>query len=124
MDGAGTDFNSIADMEDWLNTRLAVLRKSIDLSSYPLVLCHMNICRRNMILEEHNTIYLLDRGSTWLYPRIFDIASLSFMNPYNEPHEKPLRGAVTTLLGLMEEENISEALTSGSCCGLEMDIVS
>jgi len=103
-DGAKTTFNSIADMEVWLNKRLAIQDKSIDLTSHPLVLCHMDLCRRNMILEEDGTICLVDWGFAGLYPRFFEIASLSYLNPYDEPYEKPLIQATEELIGITEEE--------------------
>jgi len=103
-DGARATFTSVADMEAWLNKRLSLRNKSINLSSYPLVLCHMDLCRRNMVLEENNTICLLDWGFAGLYPRFFEIASLSCLNPYEEPYEKPLLEAIATLLGLTGDE--------------------
>jgi aminoglycoside phosphotransferase len=103
-DGARAAFAGVADMEAWLNKRLSLRNKSINLSSYPLVLCHMDLCRRNMVLEENNTICLLDWGFAGLYPRFFEIASLSCLNPYDEPYEKPLLEAIATLLGLTGEE--------------------
>ena len=102
--GARTTFTCVAEMEAWFNKRLALRNKSIDLCSHPLVLCHMDLCRRNMILEENNTICLLDWGFAELYPRFFEITSLSCINPYDEPYEKPLLQATDTLLGLTVEE--------------------
>jgi thiamine kinase-like enzyme len=109
-DGARRSFASVADFEAWLNTRLALRNKSIDLSSQPLVLCHMDLCRRNMILEENDSICLLDWGCAGMYPRYFEIATLSWLNPYDEPYEKPLLQATTALLGLTAKEKDSIAL--------------
>lgn len=109
-DGARTTFTSVADLEAWLNKRLAVRDKSIDLDSHPLVLCHMDLCRRNMILEKDNTICLVDWGFSGLYPRFFEVTSLSFFNFYDEPYEKPLIQATSDLLGLTAEEKDSIAL--------------
>jgi Ser/Thr protein kinase RdoA (MazF antagonist) len=101
---ANTTFTCVADMEAWLNKRLSVRNLSIDLRSHPLVLCHMDLCRRNMILEKNNMICLVDWGFAGLYPRFFELASLSCINPYDEPYEKPLLQAIETLLGLTAEE--------------------
>ena len=106
-DGAKTTFTCAADMEAWLNKRLSLQNKSIDLGSDPLVLCHMDLCRRNMILEKNNTICLLDWGFAGLYPRFFEIASLSWLNPYDETYEKPLLQTTSMLLGLTVEEKHS-----------------
>ncbi|KAJ8068360.1 hypothetical protein OCU04_003922 [Sclerotinia nivalis] len=103
-DGARTTFTCVADMEAWLNKRLAIQDKSIDLSSHPLVLCHMDLCRRNMILKEDNTISLLDWGCSGFYPRYFEFATLSFMMPYDENYETPLIQATATLLDWTEDE--------------------
>lgn len=109
-DGAKTTFTCVADLEVWLNKRLVLRDKSIDLSSHPLVLCHMDLCRRNMILEEDNTICLVDWGSAGMYPRYFEVATLSWLNPYDEPYEKPLLERVISLLGLTAEEKDAMAL--------------
>lgn len=103
-DGARTTFTCVADMEAWLNKRLAIRDKSIDISSHPLVLCHMDLCRRNMILKGDNTISLLDWGCSGFYPRYFEFATLSFMMPYDESYETPLIKATATLLDWTEDE--------------------
>ena len=104
-DGTRTVFNSTTDMSHWLNKRLILRNKSIDLTSYPLVLCHMDLCRRNMILmEDGKSICLVDWGHAGLFPRFFELATLSCLNPYDEPYEKPLLEATEELIGLKEEE--------------------
>lgn len=106
-DGVRKPFGSITDLNDWLNRRL-ILRKqneSVDFSSYLLVLCHMDLCRRNMILgEDGKSIYLLDWGHAGFFPRFYEVATLSCLNPYDEEYEKPLIGAVESLLQLTDEE--------------------
>ncbi|KAM0161259.1 hypothetical protein ACHAPG_002462 [Botrytis cinerea] len=102
--GAGTTFTSTSDLEDWLNKRLAIRGKSIDLTSHPLVLCHMDLCRRNMILRDDNTISLVDWGCSGLYPRYFEFASLSFMMPYDGSYEKPLIQATATLMSWTDDD--------------------
>ncbi|KAL5348818.1 hypothetical protein ACLOAV_006240 [Pseudogymnoascus australis] len=77
-DGARTAFNSVSDMNRWLNRRLIIRDESIDLTPHPLVLCHMDLCRRNMILRE-------DNQSICLY-------------------QNPLLQATEELLSLREEE--------------------
>nr|KMM64155.1 hypothetical protein CPAG_00507 [Coccidioides posadasii RMSCC 3488] len=47
-------FHSIDEMNHWLNKRLQLINKEIDLRLYPLVLCHLDICRRNIKLMEDN----------------------------------------------------------------------
>lgn len=59
-DGVHNPFTSLTDLNDWINRRI-ILRKmneSVDLSPYLLVLCHMDLCRRNMILSEDGSQYI------------------------------------------------------------------
>lgn len=72
-------------MNDWLNNRLILRDKYIDLTPYPLpVLCHMDLCCRNMIsMEDGKTIYLVDWGHARLFLRFIELASLSCLNPYD-----------------------------------------
>lgn len=102
--GANATFTCISDLNDWLNKRLALRDMSIDLGGYPLVLCHLDLCRRNMILKDDNTISLVDWGCAGLYPRFYEVTTFSCLSPYDEPYEDPLIEATTTLLGLTEEE--------------------
>ncbi|KAF3491811.1 uncharacterized protein GIQ15_01328 [Arthroderma uncinatum] len=61
-DGAKTEFSSLVDVNAWINRRIELLEKTVDLTAYPLVLCHMDLCRRNIILMEDKSICLLDWG--------------------------------------------------------------
>ncbi|KFY61772.1 hypothetical protein V496_04898 [Pseudogymnoascus sp. VKM F-4515 (FW-2607)] len=104
-DGARTAFSSVSDMNRWLNRRLIIRDESIDLTPHPLVLCHMDLCRRNMILGEDNqSICLVDWAHAGLFPRFFEVATLSFLNPFDAQYQKPLLQATEELLGLTEEE--------------------
>lgn len=78
------------DMNKWLNRRLALRDESIDLTPHPLVLCHMDLCRRNMILKEDNqSICLLDLAHAGLFPRFFEVATISCLNPFDAQYQKP-----------------------------------
>lgn len=105
-DGVRKPFDSIIALNDWINRRI-ILRKqneSVDFSSYPLVLCHMDLCRRNMILNDDGNVYLLDWGHAGFFPRFYEVATLSCLNPYDEDYEKPLIEAVESLLRMTEDE--------------------
>lgn len=52
--GANIEFDSIEDLNTYMNKRLEIRNDSIDLSPYPLVLCHLDLCRRNMITMENS----------------------------------------------------------------------
>ncbi|PGH03988.1 hypothetical protein AJ79_07221 [Helicocarpus griseus UAMH5409] len=94
--GAKRVFHSVSDMNSWLNERLEVIGRSIDLSPcYPLVLCHGDLVRRNIIVMEDDDgdeegkgaggfdgrrIALVDWGHAALLPRVFEIAAMSCYN--------------------------------------------
>ncbi|PGH07929.1 hypothetical protein AJ79_06137 [Helicocarpus griseus UAMH5409] len=46
---------SAEDMNRWLNKRLQLINKTIDLRPYPLVFCHLDLCRRNIKLMEDSS---------------------------------------------------------------------
>ncbi|OCL01530.1 hypothetical protein AOQ84DRAFT_393597 [Glonium stellatum] len=102
--GTCTIFRSIEDMNTWLNKRLALHGKSIDLTSQRLVFCHLDLCRRNMIMLRDRSIGLIDFGHAGFFPRFFEIVSLEYLNPYDPNYTGPLRAAATQQLHLNEEE--------------------
>lgn len=53
-------FHFVDDMNRWLNKRLRLIDKLIDLRPYPLALCHLGLCRRNVKITEDGTVALLD----------------------------------------------------------------
>lgn len=122
-DGSMTTFASIADLNAYMNKRLDRRNEflnrrllldcndSIDLTPYPLVLCHGDICRRNMILESDGSLCLVDWGFSGLYPRFFELASISCVLPYDAAFEKPLTSEFEKLLGLTDQEKHDMQLT-------------
>lgn len=103
-DGADVTFASVSDFNAYLNKRLAIQKKSIGLSDYPLVLCHLDLGWRNVILEADDTISLVNWNNAGLYPRFFEVKTLSYVNYRCGLFDVPLEEAITTLLGLTEEE--------------------
>lgn len=65
--GARTTFKSVEDMD----SRLQHLNSNIDLMPHPLVLCHSDICPRNIILADDGSICFLDWAYSGFYPRFF-----------------------------------------------------
>lgn len=57
-------FGSVDDMNRWLIKRPKLIDKSIDLRPYPLVLCLLHLCRRNIKPMEDKSICLLGWGHT------------------------------------------------------------
>lgn len=106
-DGADVTFASISGFNAYLNRRLAVYQKSIDLSGCPLVLCHMDLAPRHFILQDDGTISLVNWNDAGLYPRVFEVRVLSYLqSPWYGTPEKPIlvQEIVATLLGLTGEE--------------------
>lgn len=64
-----------------MTKRLQRGNSSIDLASYPLILSHGDVCRRNMILESDGSLCLLDWGYSGLSPHYFELATLSCVMP-------------------------------------------
>lgn len=102
--GAETIFHSVDDLNASLNKRLLIRNLSIDLSPYPLVLCHMDLCRRNMMLNDNKAICLLEWGHAGLLPRFFKYATIACLNPYDKLYENPLLRTMEQIVGLTEEE--------------------
>ncbi|KAL2862227.1 kinase-like domain-containing protein [Aspergillus lucknowensis] len=111
-DGAKAPFTSIRDMNAYMNKRLEYRNDTIDLSPYPLVLCHGDICRRNIILEDDGSICLVDWGYAGFYPRFFEVLSMSHVNPYDAAFEEPVKQEVTKALNLTVEEEHDMKLMS------------
>lgn len=78
--GTRAIFRSVDDMNRWLNKRLQLIDETIDLRPYPLVLCHLDLCRRNIKVMDDNTISLLDWGHAGFFPRFFEAAAVSCIN--------------------------------------------
>lgn len=61
-----------------------------------------------MILSEGGkSIYLLDWGHAGFFPRFYEVATLSCLNPYDEEYEKTLIEAVESLLQLTEDAKLN-----------------
>lgn len=71
--GACTSFRTIDELQSWLIDRARMLDKkaSIELRSYELVLCHMDLARRNILLTSKGKLCLLDWADAGFYPAPF-----------------------------------------------------
>lgn len=104
-EGAKTAFGSTCGVNRWLNKRLGLINKRIDLSPYSLVFCHMDLCRRNLILTENDLLYLLDWDSAGFFPRFYEIASISCYTDSSVYRDSPsLLEAVNDEIHLTDEE--------------------
>ncbi|KAJ5729128.1 uncharacterized protein N7483_003636 [Penicillium malachiteum] len=104
-DGAKTEFHSLEEMNVYMDKRLARRYDTIDLTPYPLVLCHLDMCRRNVILEEDNkSLCPVDWAYAGLYPRLFEFAMIPCTFPYDEAFEKPFMQELEILMNFTAEE--------------------
>lgn len=94
-------FNSLGDMECWLNSRLrpsdTKLLGRLALRDFPLVLCHLDIAPRNLLWLENGTMCLLDWASAGFYPRFFEICMLMISDGMNGDFEPLLLDSMEKL---------------------------
>ncbi|KAJ5933153.1 hypothetical protein N7516_007642 [Penicillium verrucosum] len=100
--GARTAFKSIEDMNVFMNSRLQHLKANIDLTPHLLVLCHGDICRRNIILADDGSICFLDWAYSGFYPRFFELATISCA--WYDSFQEPLVREVESAMNLTDEE--------------------
>ena len=78
--GAGTSFNTVADMEYWLNQRLGLHKPGtcakLDLKFSKLSMCHTDVAPRNILLLNGGGICFLDWAYAGFYPPLFEIYAL------------------------------------------------
>lgn len=98
---AETSFGSVEELNAWVNRRIELTNKTVDFRSYPLVLCHLDMCRRNIILMEDGSLCLLDWGYAGFLPRIYEVAAIEF---YNDKYSKFFRQAVNEVIVLTDPE--------------------
>jgi len=101
--GAGTSFTSIADMEYWLNKRLAMHELGTDtklnLKSSKLFMCHTDLVPRNIMLLNDGGICFLDWAYAGFYPRFFEIYALR-----SRLNREPIFSKILKQLGLSTAE--------------------
>lgn len=112
-------------MNHWLNKRLKIIKKEIDLRPYPFTLCHLDFSRRNIKLtSDHNkktnsnySICLLDWGFAGFYPWCFELASASCINDRDYVYELCLVQAITDIMRPTEQEKIDVDLLKRARAG-------
>lgn len=87
-------FTGIADMEAWLNHKLdickSVRRAPEDIPPFhftKFVLTHQDISPRNLILDQHDQVWLIDWAYSGAYPPVFESSALAaqpFFTDFNE----------------------------------------
>lgn len=98
------NFESVEQLNHFLNKRLEIIYRPIDLSPYPLVLCHLDSCRRNVMVTPDNSIYLLDWAYAGLCPRFSEVATFAYFNDRDNTYRAGLIKAVEDAMDLTDEE--------------------
>ncbi|CAI7648183.1 unnamed protein product [Penicillium palitans] len=89
-------------MNVYMNSRLKHLNANIDLTPHLLVLCHGDICRRNIILADDGSICFLDWAYSGFYPRFFELATITCA--WYDSFQEPLVREVESAMNLTDEE--------------------
>ena len=117
-DGACTVFESLSDMEDWLNVSLendenlarigcwdildyhaplGSIRDRLSLGKCSLVMCHGDFVGRNVMLQPDGALCILDWGCAGLYPLFFDLYSIVSNENFDPSMLTPLLQRLTGL---------------------------
>jgi len=83
-------FESVKQMENWLNYRLPDVEAKLALEQYPLVLCHLDLAPRNISWLEDGSVCLVDWASAGFYPRFFEVCVLKIMEHSHDEYETNL----------------------------------
>lgn len=103
-DGAKAPIKSIEEMNVYMNKRLAYRNDIIDLTRHPLVFCHGDLCRRNIILRDDGSLCLVDWGFAGYYPRFFELIALKCTIPYDRLFEGAFECEAEAAMELTAEE--------------------
>lgn len=75
-DGIDSTFNSVPELEDFLNTIIAdytTNRDRFDFTSISLIMCHGDLAPRNILKLDDGRLAILDWANAGFYPPIFEI---------------------------------------------------
>lgn len=100
-------FETVEEMERWLNFRIKGVRPKLVLKEYPLVLCHLDLALRNIVWLEDGSVCILDWAAAGFYPRFFEICLLKIMAGDCEGYETTL---INRLEKLTEDEEAQMSL--------------
>lgn len=90
-------FQTVHQMERWLNVRLPDVESKLALQQCPLVLCHLDLAPRNIIKLNDGSLCLLDWASAGFYPRFFEVCILKIMEYSHGNYELDLIGRMDKL---------------------------
>lgn len=87
-----------------MNIRLQYRNDTIDLTPHSLVLCHGGISQRIIIIQDDETICLLDWVFSGFYTRVFELAMLSCVHPGDDNFQQRLINLIQGAMNLTDEE--------------------
>lgn len=93
-------FHSIDDSDTRLNKRLEMHKNTIDIRLQKLVLCQIDLCRRNRIMLPDRVIGLVDFDVVGFYPSLPRTLSLKYLNPFDAENTPFLPGGIGTRVRL------------------------
>lgn len=99
QDNGKPAFRTVRQMERWLNIKLPDVETKLDIQSYPLVFCHLDLAPRNILWLDDGSICLLDCESTGLYPRFFEICMLKIVEHRHSDYETALLARTEKMTG-------------------------
>ncbi|KAK6516394.1 hypothetical protein TWF506_006304 [Arthrobotrys conoides] len=104
------NFQTIEQLEDWINTRLLVDPK-VSFQASDLVFSHLDVALRNIIRKADGTLYLIDWEAAGYYPKCFELAALEMVNTHSTRFECILREKIRKDLGAHESAK-AESVTN------------
>jgi Phosphotransferase enzyme family len=77
--GVGRTFDSITELQDFINETLAGEGKKwrVDFTLETLRLCHCDLAQHNLRITDNGVVYLLDFGMAGMYPTCFEEHALA-----------------------------------------------
>jgi len=104
-----TVFDTVQDMENSLNDRIADDVYKLNLTGLPMSLCHLDLGLRNMVWGADGSICLLDWATAGFYPRFFEIFLLTLMQ-LEHKHKSSFETKLLDRIGkLTPEEEVQMA---------------
>ena len=105
--------SSVDYLDYWLNKRLRIIKKEIDLHPYPFTLRHLDFSRRNIKLTgaitkglTATTQYVCLIGALGFYSRCFELTSASCINDGDFAYKLYLVQAINDIMRPTEQEKI------------------
>ncbi|KAI9816124.1 MAG: hypothetical protein M1832_005131 [Thelocarpon impressellum] len=100
-EGADTSFASVSQLEGWIDRRLTLGNRykkhfpKTDFSPFPLIMCHMDLARRNIMLLQDGAVCLVDWAFAGFFPSLFEIYTIKSLRARDPDFSDELLRALT-----------------------------